>query len=127
MHLKTVLINWFSHNVKDKRTLFGNIGAIPVHERVVIDRNRITGGGVTTGTDFGLVVAAELCGVEVAQRIQLILEYNPAPPFTSGSPATAPARLTEQAVALSQANRQRRHEIAERAAARIGRADAPFD
>jgi cyclohexyl-isocyanide hydratase len=64
-------------------------GATPVAERVVRDRNRITGAGVTAGIDFGLVLAAELCGASVAQGIQLAIEYHPSPPFDSGSPRTA--------------------------------------
>lgn len=70
-------------------------GAIPVDERVVIDRNRVTGGGVTAGIDFGLRLAAELHGEAVAQRIQLQMEYSPAPPFDAGSPATAPKAVVE--------------------------------
>lgn len=62
-------------------------------ERVVIDRNRITGSGVTAGIDCGLVVAAELCGEDTAKFIQLFLEYNPAPPFNAGSPETAGQEL----------------------------------
>jgi cyclohexyl-isocyanide hydratase len=69
------------------------VGAIPSSERVVIDRNRITAGGVTAGIDFGLTVAAELFGQPVAERIQLMMEYCPQPPFDSGSPATARAAL----------------------------------
>lgn len=65
-------------------------GAEPLDERVVRDRNRITGAGVTAGIDFALVVAAELFGTSVAQRIQLAIEYRPAPPFESGAPHTAP-------------------------------------
>lgn len=68
-------------------------GATPVEERVVIDRNRITGGGVTAGIDFALRVAAELAGEEEAKRIQLYLEYDPAPPFTSGHPRVADPAL----------------------------------
>ena len=56
-------------------------GAIASHDRVVIDRNRISGGGVTAGIDFGFQVASELCGEEVAKRLQLMLEYQPEPPF----------------------------------------------
>jgi cyclohexyl-isocyanide hydratase len=63
-----------------------DFGAIPVAERVVRDRNRISGGGVTAGIDFGLTVAAELAGEEIAKSIQLVLEYDPQPPFDSGSP-----------------------------------------
>jgi cyclohexyl-isocyanide hydratase len=95
------------------------LGAEPVHERVVIDRNRITGGGITAGIDFGLVVAAELCGLDIAERIQLMIEYNPAPPFTSGSPASADAALVEDVRASAISNREQRHQIAKRAAARL--------
>jgi cyclohexyl-isocyanide hydratase len=69
------------------------VGAIPISERVVVDRNRITGAGVTAGIDFGLVVAAHLFGEEAARAIQLMMEYDPAPPFDSGSPRTASAAL----------------------------------
>jgi cyclohexyl-isocyanide hydratase len=64
-------------------------GAIPVRQRVCVDRNRITGGGVTAGIDFGLYVAAKLVGEAAAKRIQLYLEYAPAPPFDSGTPERA--------------------------------------
>jgi len=56
---------------------------------VVIDRNRITGGGVTAGIDFGLTVLEQLQGRHVAEVAQLSMEYNPQPPLTSGSPHTA--------------------------------------
>ena len=65
-------------------------------ERVVIDRNRITGGGVTAGIDFGLTIASILCGEEVAKMTQLMLEYNPAPPFDTGSPEKAGADLVDR-------------------------------
>lgn len=65
-------------------------------ERVVIDRDRITGGGVTAGIDFALVLAGKLCGEETAKMIQLLLEYNPAPPFDVGSPERAGDVLVEQ-------------------------------
>lgn len=101
--------------------LLALFGAIPVRERVVIDRNRITGGGVTAGIDFGLVVAAKLAGDEVAQRIQLMLEYDPAPPFDAGSPLRATpevvAAVREQGATYLNA---RRH-IAARAALRLPR------
>jgi cyclohexyl-isocyanide hydratase len=68
-------------------------GAIPVAERVVRDGNLFTGGGVTAGIDFALTMAAELAGQEAAEAVQLQIEYNPAPPFTAGSPATAPSHV----------------------------------
>jgi cyclohexyl-isocyanide hydratase len=64
-------------------------GATVASERVVIDRNRITAGGVTAGIDFALQVAAELHGPDVAKLIQLGLEYDPAPPFSCGHPRSA--------------------------------------
>ncbi|ATU94316.1 DJ-1/PfpI family protein [Phyllobacterium zundukense] len=63
-------------------------GAIPASRRVVFDRTRATGGGVTAGIDLGLVMAAELAGEDVARKIQLMMEYAPEPPF-AGSPMTA--------------------------------------
>lgn len=66
-------------------------GAIPVAERIVRDRNRISGGGVTAGIDFAFALAAELAGEEAAKMIQLALEYDPAPPFDCGTPEAAGA------------------------------------
>lgn len=77
------------------RDLLSPFGAIVDEGRVARDGNIITGGGVTAGIDFALVVAAELAGDAVAQGIQLGLEYAPAPPFNSGRPETAPAEVLE--------------------------------
>ena len=68
-------------------------GATPTKTRVCIDRNRITGGGVTAGIDFALTLVSMLLDRKTAEAIQLRLEYNPAPPFTSGSPDTAPPEI----------------------------------
>jgi cyclohexyl-isocyanide hydratase len=106
--------HWLSH---DLLKLFG---AEPVDERVVIDRNRITGGGVTAGIDFGLTVAAELFGPAVAQEVQLVLEYSPAPPFQAGSPTTAPARIVQDVITARERAQSGRRASAERAAARLG-------
>jgi cyclohexyl-isocyanide hydratase len=95
-------------------------GATPVHERVVIDRNRMTGGGVTAGIDFGLTLAAEIAGRAVAEGIQLNLEYVPAPPFTAGSPETAPGDVIERYQAGRTDIHQRRTEHAQDAAKRLG-------
>jgi cyclohexyl-isocyanide hydratase len=69
------------------------VGAIPVHRRVVIDRNRMTSGGVTAGIDIALHIASEVAGREEAERIQLALEYDPEPPFRSGHPNVATPEL----------------------------------
>ncbi|GAB5481587.1 MAG: hypothetical protein Pars92KO_13440 [Parasphingorhabdus sp.] len=74
-------------------------GATPVHQRVVIDRNRCTGGGVTAGVDIGLTIAGQLAGEDVGRVIELILEYNPAPPFGTGHPTLADAITLEMAKA----------------------------
>ncbi|MEL6859816.1 MAG: DJ-1/PfpI family protein [Pseudomonadota bacterium] len=61
-------------------------GAIPVRERVVEDRNRFSGGGVTSGIDFALALAARIRNEDFAKFIQLSIEYDPHPPFDAGSP-----------------------------------------
>ena len=76
------------------------LGVEGVHARVVTDGNLITGGGVTAGIDFGLTVLAELRGEAVAKATQLMLEYDPEPPFNAGSPARAGEEVTGQVNAL---------------------------
>ncbi|QNA85601.1 DJ-1/PfpI family protein [Sphingomonas sp. So64.6b] len=76
-------------------------GAIPVHDRVVFDRNRVTGGGVTAGIDFGLALTAAIRGEDHARLVQLSLEYDPAPPFDSGSPDRADAATLARYHALA--------------------------
>ncbi len=66
----------------------GKFGAVPVRERVVIDRNRITAGGVTAGIDFGFRILAQRCGQDFAEAVQLGIEYDPAP-IAGGVPETA--------------------------------------
>ena len=100
--------------------LLSLLGAEPVRQRVVRDGNRITGGGVTAGIDFGLAVAAELFGPTAAQRIQLAIEYAPAPPFESGSPHTAPDDLCRALRRDSHDTLLRRRALVEAAARRLG-------
>lgn len=82
--------HWYVH---DLLTLFG---ATRIHERVVQSGKFLTGGGVTAGLDVALTLAAQLAGEETARRIQLVLEYDPQPPFAAGSPAQAGEALTSQ-------------------------------
>lgn len=70
-------------------------GAAPVAARTVVDRNRVTGGGVTAGIDFALTLTAMLRGEEHAELVQLALEYDPQPPFDAGSPERADPALVE--------------------------------
>lgn len=67
--------------------------------RVVTDRNRISGGGVTAGIDFGLVLLARLRGDDVARMTQLLMEYDPQPPFHAGSPKDAGSVMTQDLLA----------------------------
>jgi len=75
--------------------LLPRTGAIFEKGRVVWDGNVVTAGGVTSGIDFALQIVAALAGDEVAQSIQLSIEYNPAPPFASGHPDQAPAAVRQ--------------------------------
>jgi cyclohexyl-isocyanide hydratase len=83
-------------------------GATVSRERVCIDRNRVTGGGITAGIDFALTLVSMLVSRDAAEMIQLRMEYNPAPPFNSGSPETAPPAVLasmKERVAPAQARR----------------------
>jgi hypothetical protein len=94
-------------------------GAVPVSERVVIDRNRVTGAGVTSGIDFALTLAACLFGEERAKRAQLAMEYDPRPPFVGGTPATAGPELVAGLRAANAPFQKEREAVARRAAAAL--------
>ena len=95
-------------------------GAIPTKTRVCTDRNRVTGGGVTAGIDFALTLVSMLVDRKTAEAIQLRLEYNPAPPFQSGSPDTAPPDVLATAIQRLTPYKARRTEAVARAAAKLG-------
>jgi cyclohexyl-isocyanide hydratase len=101
------------------RDLLPLFGAEPDMARVVRDGDIITGGGVTAGIDFALVVAAELAGATFAQTLQLGIEYAPAPPFDAGRPETAPADVLASMQARMDAVMPGRRAGAEAAAARL--------
>lgn len=99
--------------------LLSAFGATPVEDaRVVIDRNRITGGGVTAGIDFALHIASELAGEDEARAIQLMIEYAPAPPLTSGTPREARAETTALVRERRRAAQDLRRELVERVVSR---------
>jgi cyclohexyl-isocyanide hydratase len=93
--------------------LLGLLGAVPVaNARVVTDRNRITGAGVSAGIDFALEVAARLCGEAPAKAIQLGIEYDPKPPFEGGSPSRSdPAVVAKVSASLDELYTRRRRQI----------------
>ncbi|TGN03105.1 DJ-1/PfpI family protein [Leptospira dzoumogneensis] len=90
-------------------------------DRVIIDRDRITGGGVTAGIDFALQVVAEIQGQNAAEEIQLMIEYNPEPPFLSGHPKTANADLVSETRASKKKAQDLRKEIAARSIQRLSK------
>ena len=94
-------------------------GVQPVNERVVIDRNRITGGGVTSGLDFAFTVLATLRGDDAAKTLQLLLEYDPAPPFDSGHPRVASKELVDKVRTMAAPMLTHRRTVSARVAARL--------
>ncbi|MEJ0017775.1 MAG: DJ-1/PfpI family protein [Acetobacteraceae bacterium] len=96
------------------RDMLAAFGAIPTDGRVVRDGNLFTGGGVTAGIDFALTIAAEIAGPAAAQAIQLQIEYAPSPPFTAGTPETAPPDVVATARARGAAMRREREAIVAR-------------
>ena len=100
--------------------LLPRFGAIPTQERVVFDRNRATCSGVTAGLDFGLFLTGRLFGEDIAKLITLGQEYDPAPPYATGSPAKAPAQIVARFRQLTARVTAERNAAAERAAQRLG-------
>ena len=98
---------------RDQLALFG---VIPDPARVVRDGRYVTGGGVTAGIDFALTIAAELAGDDVAQGLQLAVEYAPDPPFDAGRPETAPAQVLERVSKIYGKGMEQRVAAAEKAA-----------
>jgi cyclohexyl-isocyanide hydratase len=103
--------------------LLAPFGAIPTKTRVCVDRNRVSGGGVTAGIDFALTLVSIMVDRQTAEMIQLRLEYNPAPPFNAGSPDTAPPEILALMKERIAPSRQRRGEAVHRAATRLEQRD----
>ena len=95
-------------------------GAEPVADRIVRDGNLYTGGGVTAGIDVALAVAADIAGSTTAEAIQLAIEYDPAPPFASGSPETADPALVAAVRGRAATRQHDRAQRVARAAAALG-------
>jgi putative intracellular protease/amidase len=81
---------WLAHDA------LRSLGAEPVSDRVVIEGKIITAAGVSAGIDMALTLVTRECGADLAQTIQLGIEYDPQPPFDAGSPAKAPAAIVER-------------------------------
>lgn len=102
------------------RDLLRQFGAEPVASRVVADGNLVTGGGVTAGIDVALSVAATIAGRPAAEAIQLAIEYDPDPPFSSGSPEAADPAVLAAVLARAEPRQRDRSERVARAAAALG-------
>ena len=94
--------HWATYDILEE------LGVQGVRERVVTDGNRISGGGVTAGIDFGLNILATLRGEEVAKTTQLMLEYDPKPPFDAGSPERAGEEIVGRVTAMMNEDMNRR-------------------
>jgi len=103
--------------------LLAPFGATPTKTRVCVDRDRVTGGGVTAGIDFALTLVSIMLNRQTAEAIQLGIEYNPAPPFNAGSPETAPPEILALLKERIAPFRERRNEANGRAAARLQQKD----
>jgi cyclohexyl-isocyanide hydratase len=110
---KRAATHWMS------REMLSAFGATPLAERVVTDGNVITGGGVTAGIDFALTVAAQAFGPELAQAIQLGIEYDPHPPFDSGAPERAEPALVAKVRASAVKRQAERQAAVNEAAAKL--------
>ena len=93
-------------------------GAEPIDERVVIDRNRATGGGVTAGIDFALQMIGTWAGPAAGQQAELAIEYAPRPPFGTGRPESAPPEIVDAVNAIL--SREMPSDLIDRAAMRRG-------
>lgn len=109
------------------RDLLRHFGALDALEtdRVVVDRNRVTGSGVTAGIDFALTLVALLRGEEAAKHIELHFEYNPAPPFGSGHPTLATPAVLETALRESRQRYEERERIVREIGPRVTSQDRP--
>ena len=103
------------------RDLLSRFGATVSDERMTVDGNLYTSGGVTACIDMALLVAAEVVGEDAAKQIQLQIEYDPEPPFRAGTPFVAPREITERALAATRERRRIREAAVEQAAALLDR------
>jgi cyclohexyl-isocyanide hydratase len=94
-------------------------GAKPSSKRIERDGNLITAGGITSGIDFGLWLAGKLAGAAAAREIQLMMQYDPRPPFRAGTPALAGKRLTRKVLSKGKTHRAKRAALVDRAARRL--------
>jgi cyclohexyl-isocyanide hydratase len=98
------------------RDFLARFGAIPSDERLTVDGKFYTSGGVTSGIDAAFRVVADVIGEDSARQIQLLIEYDPAPPFAGGTPFTSPPHIVAAAKEMGRARREKREAMVEQAA-----------
>lgn len=101
------------------RDMLAAFGAKPVRSRVVVDRNRVTAGGMTAGIDFALRLVALLRNEKMAQALTLVNEYDPQPPFRAGTLDTAPPAVAQMEWAMNMPIREDLHEAVKLAQKRL--------
>lgn len=101
------------------RDLLAAFGVTPSHERMTVDGKFYTSGGVTSGIDMALRVVADVVGEETARKIQLAIEYDPAPPFAGGTPSTSPPDIVAAVLDGSRKRRAEREALVRQAADRL--------
>ncbi|AON53749.1 DJ-1/PfpI family protein [Herbaspirillum seropedicae] len=103
------------------RDMLSQFGASVSNDRMTLDGNIYTSGGVTSGIDMALRVVADIAGLETAQKIQLAMEYDPAPPFAGGTPYTSPPAIVAAVLKDSRKRRALRESMVAEAARRLNR------
>jgi cyclohexyl-isocyanide hydratase len=98
------------------RDFLTKFGAIPSDARMTVDGKFYTSGGVTSGIDAAFKVVADVAGEDTARGIQLLIEYDPAPPFAGGTPFTSPPHIVAAAKEMGRARREKREAMVEQAA-----------
>jgi cyclohexyl-isocyanide hydratase len=98
------------------RDFLAKFGAIPSDERMTVDGKFYTSGGVTSGIDAAFKVVGDVMGEDTARQIQLLIEYDPAPPFVGGTPFTSPPHIVAAATEMGRPRRERREGLVEQAA-----------
>jgi cyclohexyl-isocyanide hydratase len=109
------------------RDLLAKFGVAPSDDRMTVDGKFYTSGGVTSGIDMALRVVADVSGEATARKIQLAIEYDPAPPFSGGSPFTSPPEIVAAVLEASRKRRADREAIVDEAAARLNRREHDAD
>ena len=98
------------------RDFLAKFGVTPSDERLTVDGKFYTSGGVTSGIDAAFRVVADVMGEDTARQIQLLIEYDPAPPFAGGTPFTSPPHIVAAAKEMGRARREKREAMVDQAA-----------